>query len=312
MIETGWFSMIGTTQNVNNNINGVGRVARTDVYTLDNSGGLLAIQEELTRKIVRELNGFDNLYYEICNEPYFGGVTMDWQHRIIDTIVATESKLPNRHLISLNVANGSQKVKNPHPAVSVFNFHYSSPPRAVAENHNLNKVIGDNETGFKGTSDRHYHKEAWQFILAGGGLFNNLDYSFAVGFEDGSFRYPKSQPGGGSRGFRRQMKVLKDFMYGFNFIRMHPDNNVIRNGLEKQTEAYVLAEPGRQYAAHIYGGEQVNLRFDLPKGRYDITWVNTLTGNVDRQDQLDHPGGNASLESPRYKTDIALRIIRSR
>ncbi len=297
---------------MNNNINGVGRVARTDVYTLDNSGGLLAIQEALTSKIVRELNGFDNLYYEVCNEPYFGGVTMDWQHRIIDKIVATESKLPNRHLISLNVANGSQKVKNPHPAVSIFNFHYANPPGAVAKNHNLNKVIGDNETGFKGTSDRHYHKEAWQFILAGGGLFNNLDYSFAVGFEDGSFRYPKSQPGGGSRDFRRQMKVLKDFMYGFNFIRMHPDNTVIRNGLDKQTEAYVLVEPGQQYAAHVYGGEQVNLRFDLPKGRYDIAWVNTLTGNVDRQDQLDHPGGNASLESSRYKTDIALRIIRSR
>ena len=29
----------------------------------------------LVRKVVRELNEFDNVYFEICNEPYFGGVT---------------------------------------------------------------------------------------------------------------------------------------------------------------------------------------------------------------------------------------------
>ena len=52
-----------------NNVNGVGAVARTDVYTLDKHGGLLAVQEALTRKIVTELNGFDNLFFEICNEP---------------------------------------------------------------------------------------------------------------------------------------------------------------------------------------------------------------------------------------------------
>ena len=36
-------------------------------------------QEAFVRKVVTELNGFDNLYYEICNEPYFGGVTLEWQ-----------------------------------------------------------------------------------------------------------------------------------------------------------------------------------------------------------------------------------------
>jgi hypothetical protein len=58
-------------QNAINNVNGIGTVARTNIYTLDKHGGLLAIQEAMTRKIVTELNGFDNLYYEICNEPYF-------------------------------------------------------------------------------------------------------------------------------------------------------------------------------------------------------------------------------------------------
>ena len=76
--------------NAANNVNGVGKVARTEVYTLDKHGGLLDVHESLTRKIVTELNRFDNVFYEICNEPYFGNVTMPWQHRIADVIVDTE------------------------------------------------------------------------------------------------------------------------------------------------------------------------------------------------------------------------------
>ena len=76
--------------NAANNINGVGTVSRTNVYTLDRHGGLLAVQEAMVRKIVTELKDFDNLYYEICNEPYFGGVTLAWQRRIADVITETE------------------------------------------------------------------------------------------------------------------------------------------------------------------------------------------------------------------------------
>src|SRR6266536_1133685 len=54
--------------------NGGGAIARNDVYTLDKNGGLLAVQEPLVRKIVNELKNFDHVIYEICNEPYFGGV----------------------------------------------------------------------------------------------------------------------------------------------------------------------------------------------------------------------------------------------
>ena len=36
----------------------------------------------MTRKIVTELNGFDNLYFEVANEPYFGGITLEWQHHV--------------------------------------------------------------------------------------------------------------------------------------------------------------------------------------------------------------------------------------
>src|SRR5213594_1358622 len=84
-------------QNAGNNVNGIGTVPRTNVYTLDKHGGLLAVHEAMVRKIVTELNGFDNVYYEICNEPYFGGVTPEWQRHIADAIVETEKDFPHKH-----------------------------------------------------------------------------------------------------------------------------------------------------------------------------------------------------------------------
>src|SRR5262249_37761609 len=157
-------------------------------------------------------------------------------------------------------------------------FHYGSPPDAVAENCGLNKVIGDNETGFKGTGDTHYRMEAWEFLLAGGGLYNHLDYSFVVGFEDGAFAYPPTTPGGGNRGFRRQMKVLKDFMHSFDFVRMQPDKKLIQGGLPPKGHCYALSEPGRQYAIYLFGTGAVALQLDLPPGTYLAEWVNPRNG----------------------------------
>ena len=137
----------------NNNVNNLPACPREEVFTLKHPQ-LLEVQLAVTRKIVQELRAFDNLYYEICNEPYFGGVTMEWQHRIIDEIAAVEKDFEHQHLISLNIANGRQQVENPHPAVSIFNFHYCVPPDTVAMNYGLNKVIGENETGFRGARRR--------------------------------------------------------------------------------------------------------------------------------------------------------------
>jgi hypothetical protein len=298
--------------NAINNVNGVGNIARTDVYTLDKHGGLLAVQEKMVRKIVTELKEFDNVYYEICNEPYARNLPLEWQHRIADVIVDTEKSFPHRHLISMNVANGKAKVENPHPAISIFNFHYATPPDTVAMNYALNKVIGDNETGFKGTGDTHYRMEGWEFILAGGGLYNNLDYSFTVGHEDGTFVYPNTQPGGGSAALRKQLKILKDFIHRFDFIHMIPDNTIITGGLPEKARARALVETGKQYAIYVFGGKQVNLTLEIPAGQYHVEWWNTLTGNVDKRETLKHGGGAVMLASPPYEEDVALRLVRSK
>jgi len=297
-------------QNAANNVNGLGAVARTNVYTLDRHGGLLAVHEALVKKIVTELKDFDNLYYEICNEPYFGRVTTEWQHHIADCIGDTEKSLGVKHLLSQNIANGQARIQQAHPGVSIFNFHYATPPDTVGLNYGRNKAIGDNETGFKGTNDAPYRMEGWEFILAGGALYNNLDYSFVAGHERGDFVYPARQPGGGNAVLRRQLGALKKFIEGFDFLHLRPDNSILQGGLPEKAQVHALVEPGKQYALYLFGGTQANLALALPAGSYRFEWVNPVTGRIDRRGRLQHPGGIATLDSPSYAPDIALRLVR--
>ena len=173
--------------------------------------------------------------------------------------------------------------------MSIFNFHYATPPDAVAMNYALNKVIGDDETGFRGVDDAFYRSEAWEFVLAGGGLYNNLDYSFAVGHEDGTFAYPSTQPGGGSRALRRQLKVLRDFMDSFDFVRMSPDDSVIKEGVPDGGAARALVDPGKAIAIYVRkplppakpASTPTSLQIQLADGVWSAEWV-TMIGSVVR------------------------------
>ncbi|MCP5111239.1 MAG: hypothetical protein GY953_10425, partial [bacterium] len=204
-----------------NNVNSTPDIPRTEPLTLKHPE-LLKHQETFVKRMVAELNGFDNVTWEICNEPYFHGVTLDWQLHIAKLIRQTEAGLSKRHLIARNVANHHEIVTDPSPDIDVLLFHYSRPPVTVAMNFGLGRLIGFDETGFDGTLDHPYRIQAWDFILAGGGHFNHLDYSFTAGHEDGTFAYPKTQPGGGGPALRRSYKTLIDFMESFDYVRMNP------------------------------------------------------------------------------------------
>jgi hypothetical protein len=307
--------------NARNNVNGIGDCPRGEVLTLRHPR-LVETHVAVTRKIVRELNEFDNVYFEVVNEPYERSVSAEWERRIAETIQEAEKDLPNKHLISMNIASGRKKVEAPHPAVSIFNFHGCSPPDTVTMNYGLGKVIGENETGFRGRHDLLYRSEGWDFIIAGGALYSNLDYSFTPQHPDGTFLDYRS-PGGGSPSLRRQLSILKRFMEGFDFVRMKPEPSVIKS-VSGGLVAQVLAERGRAYAIYLHvpiaarpknieelASTQVRttLVLELPAGAYRVEWIDTKDGTVAASETFDHAGANRSLESPTFAADIALRIV---
>jgi hypothetical protein len=72
--------------------------------------------------------------------------------------------------------------------------------------------------------------------------------------------------------------------------------------------ARALAEEGRAYAVYVSGGPQTRVTFELAAGHYHVEWVNTLTGSVEKREEISHPGGTRTFDSPPYAEDIALRF----
>jgi hypothetical protein len=230
----------------------------------------------------------------------------EWQGRMIAAIREAEKSLPNQHLISLNVAHGSARIAKPHPEVSLYNFH-AAKPEAVTLNYGLGKAIGHNETGGSRRDDATYRIEGWEFILAGGALFSHLDFSFAINHPRGT-QLDHRGPGGGSPALRQQLRILKEFIHSFEFVKMQPDNSVIQGGVPEKGRAWALVEPGRAYAIYMVGRGPAELTLELPSGAFRVEWINTLNGSLDKEESFPHDGGARRLQSPGFAQGIALRV----
>jgi hypothetical protein len=300
-----------------NNINGIGNIHdHKEILSLRHPE-ILDVQVKMVRKIVDELKDFDNLYYEICNEPYFGDTVAlrEWEDHMTAVVMDAEKDFPYQHLISNNIANHHKLIPQPREGVSVYNFHYARPPVTVPMNYHLNMVLGDNETGFSGIVDATYRMEAWNFILSGGALFNHLDYSFTADNEDGSFIIEKGQPGGGGKTIRNQLRILAEFMQSLNYINMKPlSNEMVRLSGEGNTSVRGLVEKGNVFALYLSENDTTIagslIEINLPAGSYNITWFDTKNATETVTSLTDHSGGWVGINSPDYHGDIAVRIVR--
>lgn len=298
------------------------------------NGNLIHYQEKYVRKIVREVNSFPNILFEIQNEPWSDNpnlaaylndsdtlintqpwqkraeranhVSLEWQKRIAGIIRDEEDHLPNRHLIAQNISNYTDKIDSFNPDISIFNFHYAHP-EAASDNLFLERAISLDETGFMPHNDFLYRRQAWMFILSGGACYNNLDYSFIVGKEDGTAAIDDKTPGWGGTGYRKQLKILKDLMEGMDFIHMNPAPEMIPE--EFSGKIRILASKGRQYAVYICGENPELLSLDLPSGTYTINWISPVTGLLKESDVTANPDSTLMVV-PEFEEDIALVIKR--
>jgi len=322
-----------------NNVNSTDAIDWKKVNTLEN-GNILGFQEKYVRKLAREANAYPNVMFEIANEPWsdrpvlrdvvnpylFTGrdqypnsidlpdqATMEWQRQVATWIADEEAGLPNKHMIAQDCCNFRYAMRDSVyqdrevlERVSVVNFHYAYP-EAVTLNYGLGKALSYDETGFLGQSDDAYARQAWNFMLAGGSVFDSLDYSFSVGHEDGSDAEPNG-PGGGSPELRRRLKILSEFLQELPLVEMRPDFYVVKHAGGVVTHALSSA---REYAIYLDGsGKEQFMLVHLPGGKFESWWVNVKTGAVEDRRTFAHKGGPNSIQAPAFQGGIALRISR--
>ncbi|MDA0193930.1 MAG: hypothetical protein O2887_06095 [Bacteroidetes bacterium] len=321
-------------QNPENNINIAHEVSRQEAQTLNN-GTLLQYQGSFVRKMVTELNEYDNFFFEIQNEPwadhaipvynivnkedlrnndwtykadFANEASMAWHEKLADAIVDEESKLDQKHLIAQNYTNFKAPIPSVGDNISIINFHYAWP-EAVVWNYHYNKVIGFDESGFAGSGDQVYRRQAWQFMLSGGGLFNSLDYSFFVGNEDGLGE--NQAPGGGSRALRQQLKVLSDFIHSFELEKMRPNYTSVTSS--PGLIPYILSDGNNAYAIFLraIGTEKSSLRLKTGDGTYLVRTLNTTTGAMSEAKEIAAVDGLLNLDVEIPDGELALRITRN-
>src|SRR5580693_573536 len=316
-----------------NNVNNTDAIDWKKLHTLENAN-ILAFQEKYARKLISEARDFDNVIFEIQNEPWSDRPTLTdvvnpylrppgrdtypnsvdvaddlsvaWQGRVAEWITQEETALPAHHLIAQNYSNFRASIRKGSPGVDVVNFHYAYPD-AVALNYGLNKAIAYDETGFLGRDDDAYRRQAWNFMLSGGSIFDALDYSFSPGHEDGQDLEPNG-PGGGSPTFRHQLKILREFLNKFSILDLRPDATAVKHA--SGVVAHALSNPGREYAIYLDGKGPTEVTLSLPFGDYKAEWFNTKTGATDKTEDFN-VSGDKTLTSPAFDNGIALRLTRA-
>src|SRR5688572_18251123 len=269
-----------------NNVNGVGEGPFDRFTTLDDPA-LVKRQEALIRKVVTELKAFDNVYFELCNEPNLPEhrkpeAVRAWQNHLAETTAKALSALSARHLIA-----AQDPTRCDHPAVSVHNFHYAygddwvGAMQGLERYYDLKEPLAFDETETDRPTDV-VRREAWAFMLSGGAAYNHLDSSFMIDDEKGAGGAEWFGKRNDYRELRRQLGHLKQFLESVEFIRLAPRADLFRS-VPKGLKAYGIADPGRTYLVYLDGKGPASLALTAPDGTYRAEWVNPQTGRSEER-----------------------------
>lgn len=316
-----------------NNLQGVGACSYKDVQTLKDRE-LVSCHAAYVRKITQEVNEFNNVILEICDEPGLYGLEESeynpWINRMIEVIKAAEEQLPHAHLIAQQVCGtlGGAGDFSKDARVQVITGQYVwmtsggqlGGMKLLDSTYERNKPIELNETSYypiwyeEGDRVGAVRVEAWEFIVGGGAGYNHLNAFYST--------FNSAAHGTGNEQVVSTLKGLADFMHSFDFIKMGA--YFIASAVPTGAFARCLCEPGKQYALYIHhssliknerylvqaGKYQEELVLVMPEGGYRAEWIDPASGQILRTDELSHPGGNCKLKTPEYAVDLALRIKR--
>jgi hypothetical protein len=318
-----------------NNIQGVGRCDYEDAQTLKHPD-LVRREDDYVRQITAEVNAYDNVILEICDEPFLTGTPIElagpWLGHLVEVIKNAESHLPKKHLIAQQLEGpvGGPCDFSAHPDVPLIVTQYvyeasaeqMGGMKALDIEYEHNKPIELNETyyypvWYKGDAVADSRVEAWEFIVGGGAGFNHLNGVFTV-----------ENPAGKTADnvqVLHALRNLKEFIYSFDFLKMRPDKSFIARGVPAGAYCRAISQSGEQYALYLHhskldsgsayivspGNYVAKLVLRLPAGTYKADWLDPASGSIVRTEMVIHQGGERTFTTPAHRVDIALRLKRS-
>jgi hypothetical protein len=321
-----------------NNIQHVGRYDSTDCglfTTMDlRNQDVVKYQMAYIKKIVTELNAYDNIIYDICDEPTLQGLPdgsiivnpdsliAPWIETMKEAFLKAEEGLPKKHLLGQTVQNLSPDLSD-EPWCQWLAAEYVKPAaKALDMNYGDNKPIVNVESNYFGASltKNDYtvdavRLEGWWFMLGGGAGIINLNGEYYRGNETGGVS-TQSQ-------IVPQRRILKEFMQHLDLAGLSRFTAV--SNIPEGTIYNALAENGKQYALYLFHGshdaawganfvpvpghyQDTLMLSGIPAGQYLVEWVDPSSGAVKERENLNFEGGDLSVTTPLFTLDIALMI----
>ena len=322
-------SLAVTPLNPNNNIQNEGSLDDYAYTSAVRCPALIDREEAYLRKIVTELIEYDNVIYDVCDEPNIGRPELSvseftpWIERMLNALLSVDQS----HLVAEThagtVCDGTNWRSD--PRITWISLEYWMGIGYLDSDYEYNKPLACIETAcfpihYEGDIIGASRAEAWEFLVGGGAGF--IQFSCDYSFNHYGFHFPLNPGLAGTQTLvtLAQKKILKHFMEGFDFVKMRP---ISVQGIPPGAYGRAIAEDGQQYAFYIHhsktlhmgayqviaGQYQEKITFtDVYSGEYTAEWIDPATGEVMRVDTFNHPGSNLTVETPEYTIDIALRM----
>jgi hypothetical protein len=274
--------------NGKNNKQGVGKIEWAAYDSLRDKA-LFQRQTAYARKIVQETFDFDNVYYEICNEPA-GGKLKDVTAADVDAWLAEMTRVVrdelkkrgHTHLVfgaeAFNVAKLTQHfeasftgsdwdVINVHPHAYLFlggrqydlgGFMDKRLELARVRDFCLavyprpKPVVLDEDNVaslYRDPTGWTIHRKRAWTAVLNGAHYDYIDFSVTVGSERGT--------AASRRGIRQWMRQLSEFIHAFDFIHARPLPEWVRTKPEHLV-ASTLAVEGKDYVVYLADSREVS------------------------------------------------------
>jgi len=322
-----------------NNVQGIGRYEAGDcgLFTTADTRNedVMRYQARYVGKLALELNAFDNVIYDVADEPLLQGkpdgsiltmpepAVVQWLNAMAAAFRQAEASQPKKHVLGQTVQSLSPDLSGEPWCDWLPTEYVRAAEAALTKNYSGHKPIVDVESDYFGpglvkpyTAD-DVRVEGWWFLLGGGAGTINLNGEFHRGQEAGG-------PATRDR-ILPERRILKAFMDRLDLSAMERFEGV--TGAPEGAFVSAIGAPGQAYALYLFHASsdgQWGAHFKatpgayrdrlivprVPPGRYLLEWIDPATGAAIETTTVTASGGDLPLPTPPYTLDVALRMIR--